>query len=56
MHSTQSIDDATPFDDISGLHKLPSDKVYSLREISEAEVNNITTATIKYLLPALSKG
>lgn len=48
IHSTQSIDDATPINDISGL-KLPRDKVYSLKEIYVAEANNIAIATIKYL-------
>ena len=54
MHSTQSIDDATPLDDTSGL-KLPNDKVYTLREIYEAEANNIALATIKYLSAPPSK-
>ena len=48
IHSTQPIDDATPLDDISGLI-LPSDKVYTLKEIYVAEANNIALATIKYL-------
>ena len=54
IHSTQPIDDATPLDDISGL-KLPSDKVYSLKEIYVAEANNIAQATIKYLSAPPSK-
>ena len=54
IHSTQPIDDATPLDDISGL-KLPSDKVYSLKEIYVAEANNIAIATIKYLSAPPSK-
>jgi Fic-DOC domain mobile mystery protein B len=54
IHSTQPIDDATPLDDISGL-KLPSDKVYSLREIYVAEANNIAVATLKYLSAPPSK-
>jgi len=54
VHSTQPIDDATPLDDISGL-KLPSDKVYSLKEIYVAEANNIAIATIKYLSAPPSK-
>jgi Fic-DOC domain mobile mystery protein B len=54
IHSTQPIDDATPLDDISGL-KLPTDKVYSLREIYVAEANNIALATIKYLSAPPSK-
>lgn len=54
IHSTQPIDDATPLDDISGL-KLPSDKVYSLKEIYIAEANNIAIATIKYLSAPPSK-
>lgn len=54
IHSTKPIDDATPLDDISGL-KLPSDKVYSLREIYVAEANNIALATIKYLSAPPSK-
>ena len=54
IHSTQSIDDATPLDDTSGL-KLPNDKVYTLREIYEAEANNIALATIKYLSAPPSK-
>jgi Fic-DOC domain mobile mystery protein B len=48
IHSTQPIDDATPLDDISGL-VLPSDKVYTLKEIYVAEANNIALATLKYL-------
>ena len=48
IHSTKPIDDATPLDDISGL-KLPMDRVYTLREVYEAEANNIAIATIKYL-------
>lgn len=54
IHSTKPIDDATPLDDISGL-KLPSDKVYSLKEIYVAEANNIARATIKYLSAPPSK-
>jgi len=54
IHSTQPIDDATPLDDISGL-KLPSDKVYSLKEVYVAEANNIAIATIKYLSSPPSK-
>ncbi|MBU0721454.1 mobile mystery protein B [bacterium] len=54
IHSTKPIDDATPLDDISGL-KLPSDKVYSLKEIYVAEANNIAQATIKYLSAPPSK-
>jgi len=54
IHSTKPIDDATPLDDISGL-KLPSDKVYSLKEIYVAEANNIALATIKYLSAPPSK-
>ena len=54
IHSIQPIDDAAPLDDISGL-KLPSDKVYSLREIYVAEANNIALATIKYLSAPPSK-
>jgi Fic-DOC domain mobile mystery protein B len=54
IHSTQPIDDATPLDDISGL-KLPSGKVYSLKEIYVAEANNIALATIKYLSAPPSK-
>jgi len=48
IHSTQPIDDATPLDDISGLI-LPSDKVYTLKEIYVAEANNIALATLRYL-------
>jgi len=48
IHSTQPIDDATPLDDISGLI-LPSDRVYTLKEIYVAEANNIALATLKYL-------
>ena len=48
IHSTKPIDDATPLDDISGL-KLPSNKVYTLKEIYVAEANNIALATLKYL-------
>jgi len=54
IHSTKPIDDATPLDDISGL-KLPSNKVYSLKEIYIAEANNIALATIKYLSAPPSK-
>jgi len=54
IHSTQPIDDATPLDDISGL-RLPSDKVYTLREIYIAEATNIAAATIKYLSASPSK-
>ena len=54
IHSTQPIDDATPLDDISGL-KLPSDRVYTLKEVYEAEANNIAIATIKYLSAPPSK-
>ena len=54
IHSTKPIDDATPLDDISGL-KLHSDKVYTLKEIYEAEANNIALATIKYLSAPPSK-
>ena len=54
IHSTKPIDDATPLDDISGL-KLPSDKVYSLKEIYIAEANNIALATLKYLSAPPSK-
>ena len=54
IHSTQPIDDATALDDISG-RKLPSDKVYALREIYVAEANNIAIATLKYLSAPPSK-
>jgi Fic-DOC domain mobile mystery protein B len=54
IHSTKPIEDATPLDDISGL-KLPSDKVYSLKEVYIAEANNIASATIKYLSAPPSK-
>lgn len=54
IHSTQPIDDATPLDDTSGL-KLPSNKIYSLKEIYVAEANNIALATIKYLSAPPSK-
>lgn len=54
IHSTQPIDHATPLDDISGL-KLPTDKVYSLKEIYVEEANNIALATIKYLAAPPSK-
>jgi len=54
IHSTKPIDDATTPDDISGL-KLPSDKVYSLKEIYVAEANNIAIATLKYLSAPPSK-
>lgn len=54
IHSTKPIDDATPLDDISGL-KLPSDKVYTLKEIYVAEANNIALATLKYLSAPPSK-
>ena len=48
IHSTKPIDDATPLDDISGL-KLPSDKVYALREIYVAEANNIAKSSTIFL-------
>ena len=48
IHSTKPIDDATPLDDISGL-KLPNNKAYTLKEVYEAEANNIALATLKYL-------
>jgi Fic-DOC domain mobile mystery protein B len=54
IHSTKPIDDATPLDDMSGL-KLPSDKVYTLKEIYVAEANNIALATLKYLSAPPSK-
>lgn len=54
IHSTKPINDATPLDDISGL-KLPSDKVYILKEIYVAEANNIALATLKYLSAPPSK-
>ena len=54
IHSTKPVDDATPLDDISGL-KLPSDKVYTLKEIYIAEANNIAIATLKYLSAPPSK-
>ena len=54
IHSTKPIDDATPIDDISGL-KLPSNKVYTLKEIYVAEANNIALATLKYLSAPPSK-
>ena len=54
IHSTKPIDDATPLDDISGL-KLPSDKIYTLKEIYIAEAKNIAIATIKYLSAPPSK-
>ena len=54
IHSTKPIDNATPLDDISGL-QLPSDKVYSLKEIYVEEANNIAVATIKYLSAPPSK-
>jgi len=34
--------------------KLPSDRVYTLRAIYEAEANNIALATIKYLAAPLA--
>ncbi len=53
-YSTRSIDNATPLDDISGL-KLPKDKVYTLKDIYEAEANNIALATLKYFSSIPSK-
>jgi len=53
-HSTKPIDDATPIDDISGL-KLPGGRVYTLKEIYEAEAKNIALATLKYLAAPPSK-
>jgi len=54
IHSTKPIDDATPLDDISGL-KLPNNKTYTLKEVYEAEANNIALATLKYLSAPPSK-
>lgn len=54
IDSTKSIDDATPFGDVSGL-KLPNDKLYTLTEIYEKEAQNIANATIKYLSAPPSK-
>ena len=54
IDSTKPIDDATPLDDISGL-KLPSSRVYTLKEVYEAEANNIALATLKYLSAPPSK-
>ena len=54
IHSTKPIDDATPLDDISGL-KLPHNRMYTLKEIYEAEANNIALATLKYLSAPPSK-
>ncbi len=54
LHSTKPIDDATPLDDISGL-KLPNNKTYTLKEVYEAEANNIAIATLKYLSAPPSK-
>ena len=54
IHSTKPINDATPLDDISGL-KLPSDIVYSLKDIYIAEANNIALTTLKYLSAPPSK-
>ena len=48
IDSTKPIDDATPFDDTSGL-KLPKNKSYTLKEIYIKEAENIADATIKYL-------
>jgi len=48
IHSTKPIKDATPIDDISGL-KLSNDKIYTLKEIYEAEANNIAQVALKYL-------
>ena len=45
---------ATPLDDISGL-KLPKDKVYTIKDIYEAEANNIALATLKYFSSIPSK-
>ena len=54
IHSTKPIDDATSLDDISGL-KLPNNKVHTLKEVYEAEANNIALATLKYLSAQPSK-
>ena len=54
IHSIKPIDDATPLDDISGL-KLPRNRVYTLKEIYEAEATNIALATLKYLAAPPSK-
>jgi len=54
IDSTKPIDDATPLEDISGL-KLQQNKVYTLKEIYEAEAINIAHATLKYLSAPPSK-
>ena len=48
IHSTEPVDNATPLDDISGL-KLPKNRVYTLKEIYEAEAVNIALATLNFL-------
>lgn len=54
IDSTKPIDDATPYDDISGL-KLPKNKTYTLQDVYEKEAENIANATIKYLSAPPSK-
>ncbi len=54
IDSTKPTDDATPFDDISGL-KLPTNKVYSIKDIYLKEAQNIANATLKYLSAPPSK-
>jgi len=54
IDSTKPINDATLFDDVSGL-LLPKNKAYTLKEVHEKEAENIAKATIKYLSAPPSK-
>jgi len=51
IHSTKSMDGATPLGDVSGLllPSLPKGQVYSLTDIYIKEAENVAVATIKYL-------
>jgi len=48
IDSTKPIDDATPYNDLSGL-KLSLNQVYTLKDIYIKEAENIALATLKYL-------
>ena len=54
IDSTKPIDDATSYNDLSGL-KLPKKKSYTLKDIYIKEAENIAVATLKYLSASPSK-
>lgn len=54
INSTKSIEDATPYHDLSGL-KLSKNKSYTLSDIYIKEAENIALATLKYLSAPPSK-